>query len=144
MNYETRKDVSAQRRKFIISKLSQVEGFRTREALAIGIPPTVVRRIIVELSKAGKCHVSTINRQHVVYFDCQARAVQWRDRNLPKTQYAPVQVSGKVRDTRSADYSRAKVTIAPRPLGRYELPPGERVLGGFTTLGVGRYLEVES
>ena len=133
--------IAKQRRDFIVSKLGTVGGFRMRDAIANDIPPSIVRRILIDLSKAGKCHMAASGKNKVAYFDCAVRSMQWFDANRPKTQYAPVSVSSRIADARKADFSRAKVTIAPRPLGRYELAPGERVAGGFATAGIGRYLD---
>ena len=52
-------------------------------------------------------------------------------------------VAGKIRNAvldprQPADYSRAKVTVAPTPQDeRFRLPEGARVVGGFATAGIG-------
>lgn len=48
-------------------------------------------------------------------------------------------VIGPAKLTEDADLSRAKITIAPTPAGRFAPPEG--FVGAFSGLGLGRYLE---
>lgn len=69
-----------------------------------------------------------------------------RNRVVPTkpSEPAPVNLKSKATDMRGkVDYSRAKVTLCPSTGydARYQLAPDTRVLGGFSTAGIGRYLE---
>lgn len=58
------------------------------------------------------------------------------DRAVPPADEKP-----SIAKEQHIDYSRARVISVPAPRGRYEIDPDTRVLGGFATQGIGRYLD---
>ena len=52
---------------------------------------------------------------------------------------APVKVKKRAAMTGEADYSRARVTVAPKPQERFSV--GAEFVGEFSRAGIGRYVE---
>lgn len=75
--------------------------------------------------------------------------VEHKPASAPKAQHVEPGFTRKrgpvAPEATSIDASRAKVTVVPGWThdARFQLAPGERVIGGFASMGVGRYLEGE-
>lgn len=117
------------------------QGFSTSER-DMGISRSSALKAVTMLLAANAIHAAK-RGMWVRYFGSAQAALAFGAPERAAVA-APVQVTAPVAPTAgmrgAVDMSRARITVVPRPLGRYELPAGVPVLGGFAALGVGRYL----
>lgn len=130
------------------ARIEKIKALASRhEGLSIqqdphGLPMKMLHDSLKDLCKSGAIHMAKRTSGFTRFFTSAKRAMDWIDegRKAALQSTAVKTAPAAVMRAAPADYSRAKVTICPPTQAGSQYQVTGRVVGGFASAGIGRYL----